>query len=152
MRAPPGARRRPGRADGRARPQARHRGGGVGLRELGSGRPELRRGDRRADLALGGSPGRRRAGGPGAGTGFHDRAADGLRQSKLFTEPELWTFDWEHTYTRDAWRDLVPTSGGHHLLPPGQLQVLLDGLAETLGDTVTVGYTTVVTTASATSR
>ncbi|MBB2944553.1 SAM-dependent methyltransferase [Actinoplanes lutulentus] len=82
------------------------------------------------------------------GTGFHDRAADGLRESKAFSEPVLWNFDWEHTYTREAWLDMVPTAGGHNLLPPGELQALLDGLAAALDGTVTIDYTTVVTTAS----
>ncbi|MEU4692505.1 class I SAM-dependent methyltransferase [Actinoplanes sp. NPDC023714] len=79
---------------------------------------------------------------------FHGRAADGIRRSGRFEEPELWTFAWEHTYTRAEWLDLVPTSGGHNLLPPEELEALLTHLAAVLDDTVTIGYRTMVTTAT----
>ncbi|MEU8243612.1 class I SAM-dependent methyltransferase [Actinoplanes missouriensis] len=85
-------------------------------------------------------------------TGFHDRAARGLTESGAFTEAELWTHAWDHTYRRDDWLDQVPTSGGHQLLPPAELDALLDGLAAVIGETVTIGYTTVLTTATRTGQ
>ncbi|MEU4558736.1 class I SAM-dependent methyltransferase [Actinoplanes sp. NPDC023936] len=79
---------------------------------------------------------------------FHDRAAESLRHTGAFGEPELWTHAWDHTYRRDDWLDQVPTSGGHQLLPPAELDALLGGLAAVIGETVTIGYTTVLTTAT----
>jgi hypothetical protein len=29
--------------------------------------------------------------------------ADGIREVEGFTDPERWRFDWERSYTRDAW-------------------------------------------------
>ncbi|WP_127553785.1 class I SAM-dependent methyltransferase [Actinoplanes sp. OR16] len=84
---------------------------------------------------------------PGGLDPFHDRAADGIRRSGRFGEPGLWTFEWEHTYTRGEWLDLVPTSGGHNLLPAGELETLLHHIGDAIGDTVTIGYRTVVTVA-----
>ena len=69
----PGARGRPRRAHGRPGPAARARGRGGGVRSLGPRRPGIRRGRRRAGLALGG-PGRR--GGQG-GTGAAARRPAG---------------------------------------------------------------------------
>jgi len=37
-------------------------------------------------------------------------AADAMRQSGGFGEPQEWRFDWDRTYTRDEWLDLVPTT------------------------------------------
>ena len=59
---------------------------------------------------------------------FFTRATDGIRQAGAFGEPEQRQFDWEQTYTRDEWVYLVPTFGGHHLLPPAKLQELQEGL------------------------
>ncbi|WP_231861557.1 MULTISPECIES: hypothetical protein [Frankia] len=49
------------------------------------------------------------------------RAADGIRRSGAFGEPEQWLFDREQSYTRDEWLDQVPTFGGHSTFPPATL-------------------------------
>jgi len=80
-------------------------------------------------------------------------AADGIRKADGFDEPEEWHFTWEREYTRDEWLDLVPTSGGHHLIPRPRLDELLAGLGEVVdaaGGRITVGYATVLLTATRT--
>ncbi|GGN95607.1 methyltransferase type 11 [Actinoplanes lobatus] len=78
-----------------------------------------------------------------------DRTADGLTGNRTFTEPEQWRYEWGHEYTRADWLDLVPTAGGHQLLPPAELAALLDGLREATPERFTMPYTTVVVTATA---
>lgn len=41
-----------------------------------------------------------------------DKAADGMRQAGAFGDPERWRFDWEQSYTRDQWLDVLPTQIG----------------------------------------
>ena len=41
-----------------------------------------------------------------------------MRQAGGFGEPQTWRFDWSRPYTRAEWLDVVPTFGGHSLLPP----------------------------------
>ncbi|MGO8723148.1 MAG: class I SAM-dependent methyltransferase [Acidimicrobiales bacterium] len=82
-----------------------------------------------------------------------DKAADGIRQTGMFTEPEPWPFDWERPYTRDEWLETVPTFGGHSQLPPDKLAQLLSGLGDALdaaGGSITIGYNAVVITATRT--
>ncbi|WP_433365569.1 class I SAM-dependent methyltransferase [Actinoplanes sp. CA-142083] len=80
-----------------------------------------------------------------------DKAIAGLKQSKAFTEPEQWRTDWDFTYTRDAWLDLVPTHGGlaAHITPQ-QLSDLLTATGEAIdahGGTVTMHYSTLTVVA-----
>ncbi len=80
-----------------------------------------------------------------------DTAADGLGLSGQFNEPERWRFDWDRPYRRDEWLDQVPTFGGHSQIPPAELERLLAGIGEAIdaaGDTITMGYATVVVTAT----
>ncbi len=56
-------------------------------------------------------------------------------------------FDWERTYTRDEWLDLVPTFGGHSRLPG--LDVILRRLARVTPDQFTLPYATVALIARA---
>lgn len=79
------------------------------------------------------------------------KAADGIRGTGAFSEPEQWRFDWERTYTRDEWLDHLPTSGGLTLLPPDKLAELLDGAGaavDAMGGSFTMRYSTVVVTAT----
>lgn len=81
-----------------------------------------------------------------------DKAADGLGQSGQFKEPERWRYDWDRPYSRDEWLDQVPTFGGHGQMPPVALEQLLSGIGEAIdlaGGNFTMGYATVVITASA---
>ena len=78
------------------------------------------------------------------------KAADGIRQSRAFGEPEQWNFGWDHSYTRDQWLEQVPTFGGHGQIPPAKLRELLAGIGAAIdakGGSFTAHYTTVVATA-----
>ncbi|WP_371590705.1 MULTISPECIES: class I SAM-dependent methyltransferase [unclassified Streptomyces] len=78
------------------------------------------------------------------------KVADGLRDTALFGEPEEWHFDWEATYTRDAWLEQLRTSGEAGTYRPGQLADLLarTGAAiDAMGGEFTLPYTAVVVTA-----
>ncbi|MGV4925567.1 class I SAM-dependent methyltransferase [Streptomyces sp. BHT-5-2] len=78
------------------------------------------------------------------------RAADGIRERDDFTEPEEWRFEWEWTYTRDAWLDQMPTFGAFTRVPPDQLTEVLTGVGsalDALGGSFTMHYTTAVVAA-----
>jgi SAM-dependent methyltransferase len=79
-----------------------------------------------------------------------DKTSRGIRAVGAFGNEERWQFDWERAYTREEWLDVIPTTGGHHQLPPGQLDELLERLGATIdsmGGAFTMGYTSVVLTA-----
>jgi SAM-dependent methyltransferase len=83
--------------------------------------------------------------------GMCGKAADGMRAAGGFGEPEQWRFDWERSYTRDEWLDVVPTFGGHSQFPAAALRDLLEGLGDAVdaaGGTFTMNYATVTVTAS----
>ena len=88
---------------------------------------------------------------------FFTKAGDGIRQSGAFSDPEpweQWRYDWDQTYTRDQWLDMVPTSGGHSKLPPATLQELLAGIGagiDAAGGGFTMHYTAAAVTATRTS-
>jgi SAM-dependent methyltransferase len=76
---------------------------------------------------------------------LYARAADGIRQTGEFGEPELWRYDWERSYTRDELLDLVPTSGGLTSLPPDRVAEVLAAMGtavDELGGTVTLPFAT----------
>ncbi|MEW9550990.1 class I SAM-dependent methyltransferase [Nonomuraea sp. NPDC050783] len=76
--------------------------------------------------------------------------ADGIRQATGFGEPEHWRFDWEHHYTRDAWLDLLPTTGGLTRLPPDALAEVLAAVGaavDAAGGGFTMSYTTLAVAA-----
>lgn len=78
------------------------------------------------------------------------KAADGIREVGGFNDPEQWRFDWEQSYTRDAWLDLMPTQGLLTQLPPDRLTAMLAGVGtavDAMGGSVTMSYTTVAVTA-----
>ena len=75
-------------------------------------------------------------------------AVDGMRG--VFATPEEWRFDWEHTYTRDAWLEQVPTFGGHVTLPDQQRDALLAGIGaaiDAVGGRFVMRYTTLAAAA-----
>jgi SAM-dependent methyltransferase len=75
-----------------------------------------------------------------------EKAADGIRGSSAFGEPETRRHDWQHTYTRDEWLDQVPTTGAHTRFPPDDLAAVLAGLGAVIdaaGGSLTVQYATV---------
>ncbi|MFZ3554791.1 class I SAM-dependent methyltransferase [Streptomyces sp. BH055] len=78
------------------------------------------------------------------------KVADGLRDTASFGEPEEWRFEWEATYTRDAWLEQMRTSGEAGTYRPEQLEDLLarTGAAiDAMGGEFTLPYTAVVITA-----
>lgn len=78
------------------------------------------------------------------------RAAEGIRRAGGFGAPEQWRFDWEHTYTREAWLDQLPTQGSLTRLPPDALAEILNGVGAVIdarGGTFTARYATVAVTA-----
>ena len=70
-------------------------------------------------------------------------AADGMRKTGKFEEPQEFRVDWQHRSTREEWLSQVPTFGGHSRLPKTQLDALLAGLGAVTPDTIDVNYTTV---------
>ena len=77
-------------------------------------------------------------------------AADGMREAGAFGEPEQWRFDWQRSYARDEWLDVVPTFGGHGQVSPDKLDELLAGIGDAVdavGGEFTMDYATVVVTA-----
>ena len=83
--------------------------------------------------------------------GCFTKVGDGIAAMGGFGVAEQWRFEWERSYTRDEWLDVVPTSGGHSLFPPDTLDELLAGLGDAIdavGGTFTMEYTAVVVTAA----
>jgi SAM-dependent methyltransferase len=79
------------------------------------------------------------------------RAAEAIRQTGAFGEPEEWLSSWERPYTRTQWLDLVPTTGGFTRHPEAIQRQLLDGLGaavDAAGGTFTMCYTTIAVTAA----
>ncbi|MFG2847616.1 class I SAM-dependent methyltransferase [Kitasatospora sp. NPDC048296] len=78
------------------------------------------------------------------------KVADKIRGTGQFNDPEQWRFDWEQSYTRDQWLDLLPTTGRLTQLGPEQLAEILGAVGravDALGGRFTMHYTTLATTA-----
>ncbi|MFH8492400.1 class I SAM-dependent methyltransferase [Streptomyces longisporoflavus] len=76
--------------------------------------------------------------------------ADAIRQTERFHAPEQWRFDWERSYTRGQWLELLPTTGGLTQLPPDKTADILDAVGaaiDSIGGRFTMLYTTLATTA-----
>ncbi|MEV8016531.1 class I SAM-dependent methyltransferase [Streptomyces sp. NPDC086554] len=81
------------------------------------------------------------------------KAADGMRAVGGFGAPEQWRFDWERSYSRDAWLDQLPTHGNLTQLPPDRLAQVLEGVGsaiDAMGGGFTMEYATVAVTATRT--
>ncbi|WP_433191774.1 class I SAM-dependent methyltransferase [Nocardia sp. CA-107356] len=79
------------------------------------------------------------------------KIADQIRQTEQFEDPEQWLFDWQQSYTRDQWLELLPTTGGLTQLRPDQLAEILDAVGnaiDSLGGSFTMDYTTLAATAA----
>jgi len=73
------------------------------------------------------------------------KAAEGIRQTGAFSEPEELRFEWDRTYTRDEWLDAVPTQGGlNHLDEDARARFLahLGAAIDELGGSFTINYAT----------
>ncbi|WKX72150.1 class I SAM-dependent methyltransferase [Streptomyces sp. XD-27] len=80
-------------------------------------------------------------------------ASGGIRAVTGFSDPEQWRFDWEQSYTRDAWLDQMPTQGALTQLPPDKLAEVLEGVGaaiDAMGGSFTMRYATVAVTAART--
>ncbi|HEX5404046.1 MAG TPA: class I SAM-dependent methyltransferase [Pseudonocardiaceae bacterium] len=75
------------------------------------------------------------------------RIADGIGAAAAFSEPEQWRFDWERVYSRDEWLDQLPTFGTFTQLAADQLATVQASVGAVMGDSVTIGYSTVAVTA-----
>ncbi|HTN24506.1 MAG TPA: class I SAM-dependent methyltransferase [Solirubrobacteraceae bacterium] len=76
------------------------------------------------------------------------RAADGMRATGAFDDPERWRFDWDRAYTREEWLDALQTAGD--AISEGQLAGLLEGVGDAIdavGGSFTMNYVTFVVTA-----
>jgi SAM-dependent methyltransferase len=79
------------------------------------------------------------------------KAADGIRQSGAFGDPEQWQFDWERSYSRAEWLDQLPTQGGHNQFTPDKLSEVLAGIGvaiDAVGGSILMHYTAVIVTAA----
>ncbi|MBG0820424.1 methyltransferase domain-containing protein [Planomonospora sp. ID91781] len=79
--------------------------------------------------------------------------AGGIRETGEFSDPEQWRFDWERSYTRDEWLDLLPTTGGLTWLPEDKQVEVLAGVGaavDAIGGGFTMPYTTMAVTAART--
>jgi SAM-dependent methyltransferase len=76
------------------------------------------------------------------------KAADGMRATGAFAEPEQWRFEWARSYTRAEWLDALQTSGG--AIPESQWADLLEGVGDAIdsvGGSFRMNYVTFVVTA-----
>jgi SAM-dependent methyltransferase len=100
----------------------------------------------------GDQPARNPLPGPDAYATLCDKAADALRETGGFGEPEQWRFGWDQRYTRDEFLDVVPTYGGMgSRLPADQMNEILaaTGAAiDAFGGAFTMRYTTVTVAAT----
>lgn len=76
--------------------------------------------------------------------------ADKIRETGCFLEPEQWRYDWEQSYTRDQWLELLPTTGGLTQLRPDQVAEILHAVGsaiDAMGGRFTMHHTTLAATA-----
>jgi len=81
---------------------------------------------------------------------MYAKIADTIRDIGRFHEFDQWSFDWQHTYTRDQWLDLLPTTGGLTQLPAdtkAEILAVVGDAIDTFGGSFTMHYTTLATTA-----
>ncbi len=84
-------------------------------------------------------------------SGLSAKAADGIRETSAFGDPEHWEFEWDRPYSRDEWLEQVPTSGFAVRLQPDAMQRILAGIGAAIdaaGGSFTMHYTTVAVTAA----
>ncbi|MFF3500614.1 hypothetical protein [Streptomyces sp. NPDC003247] len=84
---------------------------------------------------------------PGAPT------SGGIREAGGFGEPEQWRFDWEWTYSREAWLDQMPTLGAFTRLPADTMAEVLEGTGaavDAVGGSFPMNYATLAVTAERT--
>ncbi|GAA3935054.1 class I SAM-dependent methyltransferase [Actinoplanes auranticolor] len=78
-----------------------------------------------------------------------------IHETRQFTEPEQWQFEWERPYTRDEWLALLPTTGGLTRLPSDKTAGILAAVGaaiDELGGRFTMQYTTLAVSAVKAAR
>ncbi|MGW4367152.1 class I SAM-dependent methyltransferase [Nocardia takedensis] len=78
------------------------------------------------------------------------RTLDQLRATERFVDHDRWRFEWQRSYTREEWLELLPTTGGLTSLHPDQIAEILSATGaaiDALGGTFTMDYTTLAATA-----
>jgi SAM-dependent methyltransferase len=81
--------------------------------------------------------------------------AETIRTTGLFDAPEHWRFDVECTWTRDAWLELLPTTGGLTRLDGDRLAEVLTAVGDAIdarGGSFTVPFTTLAVSARSLRR
>ncbi len=73
---------------------------------------------------------------------LYDRAAEGIRASGCFVEPQICRYDSRRSYTPAQLLELISTSGGLANLPRDQLAELLTTVAAAINGDVPLAYTT----------
>ncbi|MFI6998935.1 class I SAM-dependent methyltransferase [Nocardia sp. NPDC050175] len=79
-----------------------------------------------------------------------DKAADGLRETGAFGDPEQQQFHWKQRYTRTEWLEFSATTGVATQLPQAVLDEVLGDLGaaiDEVGGSFTAQYTAVMVTA-----
>lgn len=79
------------------------------------------------------------------------KIGDGIRAAGRFSEPELWQFGWERTYSREQWLDSLQTQPLLNPFPPDKLAEVLAAVGaavDAIGGSFTMPYTTVAVTAT----
>ncbi|MFI0975487.1 class I SAM-dependent methyltransferase [Streptomyces sp. NPDC021093] len=77
-------------------------------------------------------------------------AADAMRATGAFDEPQRWCFDWERIYARDEWLEQVSTTGVHTTLPADLQAAVMSGLGAAVdeaGGAFTMRHCTLAVTA-----
>ena len=83
-------------------------------------------------------------------TSILDQAADGIRETGQFGEPQHWRYDWQQSYTRDQWLDHLLTTSALTQLSVDQLVEVMDCVGATMdkiGGSFTMPYSTLAATA-----
>ena len=93
----------------------------------------------------------RPAPGAAAYSGLSAKAADGIRETGAFGDPQAWEFEWDRPYTRDEWLEQVPTSGFAARLQADTMEQILVGVGAAIdaaGGGFMAHYTTVAVAAA----
>ncbi|QIS02447.1 methyltransferase domain-containing protein [Nocardia brasiliensis] len=84
-------------------------------------------------------------------TAMCDKAADGIRATAAFDEPQHRSFEWTQPYTRDEWLDYAATTGATTRLPQtalNEVRTELGAVIDRSGGNFVCHYTTVMLTAT----
>jgi SAM-dependent methyltransferase len=79
------------------------------------------------------------------------RVAETIRETGQFGDIDQWRFHWDHSYTREQWLELLPTTGGLTRLDPSKAADILDSVGraiDDLGGSFTMTYTTLAVSAT----